>query len=276
MTERFATTPFGGGRMRAPIFRLGERVEKRRETLRENRAGANDTGKADKWRLLRALTEAKAAFGLSDRSIAVLEALASCWPEKEIDGATEVIVFPSNAELSLRSRGMAPATIRRHLAALVDAGMILRRDSANGKRFCRRDDHGEIEAAFGFDLAPFAQAAGEIFAASENARAEAQAINRLRGEITVHRRDVVKVIEAAVNEKRAGDWASFAKRLAACGGRLPRNAPKPLLEERRGDLVRVRAEVETAYLASLDEQEMSANRLRFRAPHSEFKYRPPF
>ena len=102
--------------------------------------------------------------------------LASCWPEKEIDGATEVIVFPSNAELSLRSRGMAPATIRRHLAALVDAGMILRRDSANGKRFCRRDDHGEIEAAFGFDLAPFAQAAGEIFAASENARAEAQAI----------------------------------------------------------------------------------------------------
>ena len=45
MTERFATTPFGGGRMRAPIFRLGERVEKRRETLRENRAGANDTGK---------------------------------------------------------------------------------------------------------------------------------------------------------------------------------------------------------------------------------------
>ena len=51
---------------------------------------------------------------------------------------------------------MAPATIRRHIVALVEAGMIFRRDSANGKRFCRRDDRGVMEEAFGFDLAPLA------------------------------------------------------------------------------------------------------------------------
>ncbi|WP_274631061.1 plasmid replication protein RepC [Arvimicrobium flavum] len=259
MTERFATTPFGGGRISASFFRMREEVERKRTALREGRAGTNDTGKADKWRLLRALTEARDAYGLSDRSIVVLEALASCWPEKEIDGAAEVIVFPSNAELSLRSRGMAPATIRRHLAALVAAGMILRRDSANGKRYCRRDDRGQVETAFGFDLAPFAQAAAEIFAAADAARAEAQAMIRLRGEITIHQRDIAKVIEAAIDEERAGDWFGFAERLAMCGGRLPRVAPRLFLERRREDMVRLRAEVETAYLDALAEQEMSAN-----------------
>jgi len=259
MTERFATTPFGGGRMSASFFRAREAVERRRQDLKDSGAGANDTGKADKWRLLRALTEARDAYGLSDRSIVVLEALASCWPEKEIDGGAEVIVFPSNAELSLRSRGMAPATIRRHLAALVAAGMILRRDSANGKRYCRRDDHGAIESAFGFDLAPFAQAAAEIFAAADAARAEAQAINRLRGEITIHQRDIAKVIEAALHEERVGDWAAFATTFGAMGGRLPRSASKPHLEMRKRELAKLRATVEQAYLDALEEQEMSAN-----------------
>ena len=216
------------------IFKLGERVEKRRETLRENRAGANDTGKADKWRLLRALTEAKAAFGLSDRSIAVLkpgELLAGEGDRRRDRGDC--------VSIECRAFAAQPRHGPRHDPAALGRARRRRHDPSarqrHGKRFCRRDDHGEIEAAFGFDLAPFAQAAGEIFAASENARAEAQAINRLRGEITVHRRDVVKVIEAAVNEKRAGDWASLPSdwlRVAA----VFRNAPKPLLEERRGDL----------------------------------------
>ncbi|MFW8642788.1 helix-turn-helix domain-containing protein [Rhizobium beringeri] len=54
-----------------------------------------------------------------------------------------LIVFPSNAQLSIRARGMTAATLRRHLAGLVDAGLILRKDSANGKRFARRDRAGE-------------------------------------------------------------------------------------------------------------------------------------
>lgn len=267
MTERFATTPFGGGRMRAPVFLGREAVEARRRALREAGPGSNETGKADKWRLLRALTEARAAFGLSDRSIVVLEALASCWQDKELDGAAELVVFPSNQELSLRSRGMAPATIRRHLAALVEAGMILRRDSANGKRFCRRGEHGEVTEAFGFDLAPFAQKAAAIHAAAEEARARARAVQKLRGEITIHRRDIAKVVEAAMHEGRAGDWPGFTVRLAACGGAVPRHAALEALEERRALLLRLRAEVETAYLESLDSDEMSANDADFERHH---------
>lgn len=259
MTERFATTPFGGGRISASSFLHREAVDKRRAALKDGNGTSNDTGRAEKWQLIRALSEARASFGLSDRTLAVLEALLTFHPGRELDGSQPIVVFPSNAELSLRSRGMADATLRRHLAALVEAGLVLRRDSPNGKRYCRRDDHGEIESAFGFDLSPLALAAAGIHAAAEEARAEARLCQRLRGEITVHLRDTGKVIEAAIAEKRAGDWEGFSAALMPLARRLSRQAPLDVIERRRDELVRLRAEVETAYLASLSIQEMSAN-----------------
>ncbi|RTL79079.1 MAG: replication initiation protein RepC, partial [Hyphomicrobiales bacterium] len=117
-----------------------------------------------KWRLFRALTEAKAPLGVTDRALSVLHALLSfhqetalTLPEKDANGSESaavpgIVVFPSNKELSIRAHGMAPATLRRHIAMLVDAGLIIRRDSPNGKRFARRGQGGEIEDAFGFDL----------------------------------------------------------------------------------------------------------------------------
>jgi len=256
--EKMATTPFGGAPMRAEIFALQAKVAKRQQALADG-DGGNDQGAADKWQLFRALTEAREAYGLSDRAIAVLEALASFHGERVLDGARPIIVFPSNAELSLRTRGMSPATLRRHLAQLVDAGLLLRRDSPNGKRFCRRGDHGQVEEAFGFDLAPLALASAEIHAAADAARAEAKAIDRLRAEITLHLRDISKLIEAGLSERRAGDWLDLTERLAVLSGRVRRNAARAELEARRDGLTRLRAETENAYLNSLSEEEMSAN-----------------
>ncbi len=110
--------------MSARLFARQAAVAERQEKLRAG-DGGNDSGEADKWQLLRALTEASAEYGLSDRTLSLLEALVSFTAERVLDGKQPIIVFPSNRELSLRARGMAPATIRRHLAALVDAGMIL-------------------------------------------------------------------------------------------------------------------------------------------------------
>ncbi|WP_371328623.1 helix-turn-helix domain-containing protein [Shinella sp. HZN7] len=59
-------------------------------------------------------------------------------------------------------RSIAAATLRRHLAALVEAGLIERRDSPNGKRYAHRGRGGEIGAAFGFSLAPLLARAGEL------------------------------------------------------------------------------------------------------------------
>ena len=260
MMEHIATTPFGGGRMTARLFVQQRAAAERQEKLRAGEGG-NDSGRADKWQLLRALTEARQAYGIGDRSIAVLEALVSFTTARELDGTAPIIVFPSNRELSVRARGMAPATIRRHLAVLVAAGMIFRRDSANGKRYCRRDDRGVMEDAFGFDLAPLALRASEIFEAAEAARAEDRAIRALRSEVTLHQRDIAKIIACALEEGRAGDWLGFSDRLADMVFGLARRTPPDVLANRRNDLQQLRAEVENAYLSSLSEQEMSASDL---------------
>jgi replication initiation protein RepC len=261
MMEHIATTPFGGGRMTARQFQRQRETAGRQEKLRAGEGG-NDTGRADKWQLMRALTEARAAYGIGDRTISVLEALVSFTTTRELDGSAPIIVFPSNRELSVRTRGMAPATIRRHLAALVEAGMIFRRDSANGKRFCRRDDNGVMEDAFGFDLAPLALRATEILEAAEAARAEDRAIRALRGEVILHQRDIAKIIACALEEGRAGDWLDFTARLATATAGLGRRTPPDLLARRRDELITLRAEVENAYLSSLSEQEMSGNDLQ--------------
>ena len=271
MTERFATTPFGGARMSASAFLQREAVDRRRAALKQGGDAANDSGRADKWQLIRALCEARALYRLSDRTITVLEALLSFHPQRELDGGEPIVVFPSNAELSLRSRGMADATLRRHIAALVEAGLVLRRDSPNGKRYCRRDAHGGIESAFGFDLSPLALAAGAIHQAAEEARAEARACQRLRGEITVHLRDAAKIIEAGLAEGRAGDWEAFALRLMPLARRMPRQAERESLVGRRDELVRLRAEVETAYLDALSKQEMSGNAADFERQYQNSK-----
>jgi replication initiation protein RepC len=262
MTDNLATTPFGGAGVFARHFVRRRRVAHQQAELAERDAG-NRVGHVDKWQVLRALTETKGAYALSDRSIAVLEALLSFHPEREIEGASPLIVFPSNQQLSLRCRGMSPATIRRHLAALVEAGLIFRKDSPNGKRYCRRDSQGEPEAMFGFDLAPFALAAPAICQQAETVRAEERLRQSLRCEITLHLRDIAKMLQAAFNETRAGDWTGLGARLDALSGRVVRNAAIADLTMRRDGLLRLRADLEKAYLEAVTAEEMSASACQY-------------
>jgi replication initiation protein RepC len=256
--ERLATTPFGGGRLTGRVLARQAKIGERQDQLRRGEGG-NATGRVDKWQLLRALTESRQVYDLGDRTICLLEALVSFTSDRELDGSQPIIVFPSNRELSFRARGMAPATIRRHLACLVDAGMIFRRDSANGKRFCRRDDAGLVEDAFGFDLAPFALRAEEIYAAAEAARAEAKLARALRGEMTVLLRDISRIITLALEEGRAGDWEGYLVRYqVSFQGTVKRKHSTDLtnvVTEARA----FRIDVENAYLSSLSDKELSGN-----------------
>ena len=121
--------------MSAAIFSLTEKVRLKRESLATSGQGVNDSGIADKWKVIRALGEARARFALSDRTIAVLEALVSVLPGKELDISRDLIVFPSNNELSARTNGMAPATLRRHLAALVEGSWRITREGVTKPEF---------------------------------------------------------------------------------------------------------------------------------------------
>lgn len=190
-----------------------------------------------KWTVFRAICAAKDRVGVSERALAVLDALLSFHPETALTG-DNLIVFPSNNQLSLRAHGMAPATLRRHLAVLVDAGLIVRRDSPNGKRYARKGREGDIELAFGFDLSPLVARADEFEAWAEEVRAEERALRLVKERITICRRDITKMIATGIEEgvetRRAGqgpaDWSEIHALYVEIVGRIPRTAIRFVLE----------------------------------------------
>ena len=188
-----------------------------------------------KWQIFRAICEGKSAIGVSDRSLAVLNALLTFHPETALTGDDELIVFPSNDQLALRAHGMPPATLRRHLAALVDCGLVIRRDSPNGKRYARKGQGGAIETAFGFDLTPLVARAAEFERLAGEIRAERRALALVRERITLYRRDVAKMISAGLEEDVPADWRAFHSAYLGLVSRIPRTATRlelePLAEE---------------------------------------------
>ena len=161
-----------------------------------------------KWQIFRAICTARPKLGVSERALAVLNALLSFHPETTLTGDDELIVFPSNEQLCLRTHGMPASTLRRLLAVLVDAGLIVRRDSPNGKRYARKGRGGEIKLAFGFDLAPLVVRAEEFERLAEEIEAEARAVRLAKERITLCRRDIAKMIATGIEEsvptERAG------------------------------------------------------------------------
>ena len=177
---------------------------------------------ADKWKLFRALCEARVKLGVTDRALALMNALLSFYPKAQLSAEEGLIVFPSNAQLSLRANGMAEATIRRHLAVLVEAGLIARRDSANGKRYARRGEEGVLSEAFGFSLAPLLARAEEIERLAADVEAERLVLQRLRelnrGVFAPDRGKPAKracVVASACYRGFYGPFAGLAK--GACG-----------------------------------------------------------
>lgn len=176
----------------------------------------------DKWHLLRELTDAREAFGLSDRALSVLQALLSFFPKTTLSGdRRDLLVFPSNAAICARLNGMADSTMRRHLRALIASGIIGRRDSPNGKRFMRRSaDRAE---AFGFDLSPLRRSFADIHVAAEKVRAERAKVSRLRREASLIRRDLVGLVEFGSRTAPASKfWPKLEDTAMEAGRRLRR------------------------------------------------------
>ena len=136
MQTGHVTTPFG----RRPMSLAMLAAQSGAKQIPEGRA-------VDKWEVYRNLCEGKSIIGVGDRALAVLNALLSFYPDSELSEENGLVVFPSNAQLSLRAHGMPAATLRRHLAVLVGCGLIIRRDSPNGKRYARKGRAGDVEEA---------------------------------------------------------------------------------------------------------------------------------
>ncbi|WLR95479.1 plasmid replication protein RepC [Shinella zoogloeoides] len=218
------TTPFGRRPMTLALVR-------RQTALADIREGKT----ADKWKVFRDASAAMALLGIQSNSLAVLDALLSFYPSNELRQDAQLIVFPSNTQLALRAHGMAGATLRRHIAILVEAGLIVRKDSANGKRYARKDDAGQIESAFGFDLSPLLARSEELAAMAQQVMADRAAFRKAKENLTICRRDVRKLITAAMEEGADGDWTAVEDMYISLVRAIPRTpAPTDLATSLEG------------------------------------------
>ncbi len=200
--QHISTTPFGRRPVTAGLLAA-------QALAREAEA---DRPAADKWQILRDLGLARVALGVTDRDLAVLAALVSFHQAAAIE-ASGCIVFPSNAALSQRAHGMAESTLRRHLAALVGAGLILRHDSPNGKRYAVRGLDADLDRAFGFDLAPLARRVDEISALAREAELAVARLHRLRETVVLRLRDCAKLVDYGMAEL-PGNWDALSDEVA--------------------------------------------------------------
>ena len=248
MQPDHVTTPFGRRQLTYAM-------------LKDQMASAEieDGARADKWKLYRALCEARERLGVTDRALAILNALLSFYPKNELATEDTMIVFPSNAQLSLRAHGMAEQTIRRHLASLIEAGLLTRRDSANGKRFVRRDREGQIDEAFGFSLAPLLARADEIERLAAEVEAERLTLQRLKERLTICRRDVMKLIETAIEEGASGDWDAAQAEYRAILADYPRKPSAAMVAETLDAMTFLRENIVNQLEMQLKTQNQSGN-----------------
>ena len=207
---------------------------------------APEGARVEKWKTFYAIRDAKELLGATDRSLAILNALLSFHQGKELEAEGDLIVWPSNEKLAERTNGMPATTLRRHLAVLVECGLIIRRDSPNGKRFARKSRAGQIEQAYGFDLSPIVARAEEFEELAEAVRAEKRAFQVARERLTLIRRDIVKLIETGIEENVPGNWGRVHQAYQAIVGRLPRSAPRQLLDDVYVDLHALCTEIREA------------------------------
>ena len=221
---------------------------------------------AHKWKVFRAICIARPRLGVSERALSVLNALLSFYPETTLSG-DDLIVFPSNEQLSLRAHGMPASTLRRHLAGLVDAGLVLRRDSPNGKRYARKGRGGELQFAFGFDLSPLVARAEEFEGLSAEIEAEAFAVKLARERITLCRRDIAKMIATGIEEgvptrregQGPGSWQEVHGAFRAVVEGLPRSATRRQIEEAAEALSQLADDIRILLETQVKTTNMNAN-----------------
>ena len=193
------TTLNTGGRRRGAAAFANHQIEAERGISRKELATcARDAEKALNLRLSERL---------------VLRELAGSFGEVPIED--RLLVWPSNEYLAART-GLSERAIRYALKSLAAQNLIVFKDSANGKRYARRDLAGTIVSAYGFDLMPLYARQGRMGRPACQSRSACVWLRtQAYDEITVCRRAVEELIDALATHYPQVDYTEIEEMLAA-------------------------------------------------------------
>lgn len=167
-------------------------------------------------------------------------------------GEGAAIVWPSNEWLAAKV-GVTVRAVSSALTTLVNQGLIIRRDSANQKRFRRVGADGK-EVAYGFDLSPLMRRREEFERTVAAIRAARLEQKRLHAIIGGDRRRVKNALEWLAMHSMA-NTDELAARFGTLSQRTPARATKGGLKPELANEWAVLAEDAERLLAMIDVSE---------------------
>jgi replication initiation protein RepC len=134
------------------------------------------------------------------------------------------IVWPS-AAMQRQDLCLGISQVKNLNRQLVEHGLVVMKDSPNGKRYGIRNLKGQIIEAYGFDLSPLAERLIEFQGIAEEGRAIRLRVQGLRRRATIARNGLRQIIEAAQEQVLSAfeviTWqdaaASVSRGIAAIG-----------------------------------------------------------
>ena len=163
-------------------------------------------------RMLAAFKRAAPYLGIAPRLRDAIDTLMAYSQPQDWEADSRPIVWPSNSALQ-EQLGLCRRQVQYLIRALVDKRLVVPVDSPTGRRWGRRHPvTGKIVEAYGFDLSPLAVRYTEFIAAAERARDDRQTRARLRRRLTIGRKAIRQIAEAALEADLPGrEWQQWAE-----------------------------------------------------------------
>ncbi|HEX2917498.1 MAG TPA: plasmid replication protein RepC [Edaphobacter sp.] len=162
------------------------------------------------------------------------------------------IVWPS-AAMQQQELGLGPSQVKNLNRYLVELGLVVMKDSPNGKRYGRRDPKGRIIEAYGFDLSPLASRYAEFQAAAEEGRKERARLQALKRRATIARNGIRQLLETAVEQGISGEeWETHRAASAAASRGIAGRSGSIEMEMAVASLERIQSDMRRCLEAALD------------------------
>jgi replication initiation protein RepC len=127
------------------------------------------TGEMQPGQVLAAFKAAAPYLGLRPSVVHAIDWLFRFTDALDWQPLSRPIVWPSAARQQ-QELGLGPSQVKNLNRYLIELGLVVMKDSPNGKRYGRRDPKGRIIEAYGFDLSPLASRYAEFHAVAEQGR----------------------------------------------------------------------------------------------------------
>ncbi|MBS3025410.1 plasmid replication protein RepC [Acidiphilium multivorum] len=186
----------------------------------ENFTGLSD-GEGSPGAVLAAFKAAAPYLGLSHRAVHAVDWLFRFTQKQDWEPGSRPVVWPS-AFMQSEALGLGLSQMKALNRHLVELGLVVMKDSPNGKRYGRRNKAGRIIEAYGFDLSPLAVRMEEFRAMAERGRETREAIRQLRRRASIASTGLLQIAATAAEygvldlawQSQAEETQKLARRLA--------------------------------------------------------------